>query len=606
MLKQSIGIGMLFIAGHAYSSNIIVTTTADTKADDQQCSLREAVEYINLGKPEQGHLGCGGENASNVILLEKKAIYQLDQQLKITESLEIKTTYDSSFNDKTSPGLNNAIIQMRGNGRIFHVDDSQDRFLNVSLKELTLEGCGEERCRQEQGGLILNNENLNLEYVKLSKGIANQGGAIYNLAQITIDLDRVVRGLMQVKNSLFENNQAQDGGAIYSKIPNFTVTSSVFKSNKTTNSNSSNLYVASSTADENTQVFSNDVNKVTSSTFIANEGYVLNVLDGIGINNVSILGNTRGIYLNAPLGKGYVANSIVLANPHPVNSLAYNCTQAGSDATVLQNNLVGAGCSTGDANYPNRIWTGNTIFAGNMLEGACKTLSEDAAALFCPYHVPENAFLGFVRPRVLLTDQSLQDSLVVNKGQLAKAGLPMQGCTSADQRGMQREFDSTLCDRGAIEVMVPASRGLIGQDILAGQIAKMTVSDLLGDSDLVPKEFCDQVYPTNPTGQPWQAGCVQIEQLDTRSKGKLTIDESGNLVYTPDSAWHGADVFKIKLVTSTTRFNSTSPYMEVKVQVIQEHENRMESDKLNVSGGAWSAYGLMALLGLLGLRRKKA
>ena len=45
MLKQSIGIGMLFIAGHAYSSNIIVTTTADTKADDQQCSLREAIEY---------------------------------------------------------------------------------------------------------------------------------------------------------------------------------------------------------------------------------------------------------------------------------------------------------------------------------------------------------------------------------------------------------------------------------------------------------------------------------------------------------------------------------------------------------------------------------
>ena len=69
MLKQSIGIGMLFIAGHAYSSNIIVTTTADTKADDQQCSLREAIEYINLGMPEEGYLGCGGKNASSVILL---------------------------------------------------------------------------------------------------------------------------------------------------------------------------------------------------------------------------------------------------------------------------------------------------------------------------------------------------------------------------------------------------------------------------------------------------------------------------------------------------------------------------------------------------------
>ncbi len=118
MLKQSIGIGMLFIAGHAYSSNIIVTTTADTKADDQQCSLREAIEYINLGMPEEGYLGCGGKNASSVILLEKKAVYQIDTQLKITENLEIKTTYDSSLNDKTAPGLNNATIQMRGNERI--------------------------------------------------------------------------------------------------------------------------------------------------------------------------------------------------------------------------------------------------------------------------------------------------------------------------------------------------------------------------------------------------------------------------------------------------------------------------------------------------------
>ena len=157
MLKQSIGIGMLFIAGHAYSSNIIVTTTSDTKADDQQCSLREAIEYINLGMPEEGYLGCGGKNASSVILLEKKAVYQIDTQIKITENLEIKTTYDSSLNDKTAPGLNNATIQMRGNERIFHIEDSKDRFLKVSLKELTLQGCGEERCRQQQGGLIYNN-----------------------------------------------------------------------------------------------------------------------------------------------------------------------------------------------------------------------------------------------------------------------------------------------------------------------------------------------------------------------------------------------------------------------------------------------------------------
>lgn len=43
MLKQSIGVGMLCLAGHAYSANISVTTTEDVVKDDQECSLREAV-----------------------------------------------------------------------------------------------------------------------------------------------------------------------------------------------------------------------------------------------------------------------------------------------------------------------------------------------------------------------------------------------------------------------------------------------------------------------------------------------------------------------------------------------------------------------------------
>ena len=73
MLKQSIGIGMLFIAGHAYSSNVIVTTTSDTKADDQQCSLREAIEYINLGMPEEGYLGCGGKKCLKCDFIRKES-----------------------------------------------------------------------------------------------------------------------------------------------------------------------------------------------------------------------------------------------------------------------------------------------------------------------------------------------------------------------------------------------------------------------------------------------------------------------------------------------------------------------------------------------------
>ncbi|MBL8321932.1 MAG: CSLREA domain-containing protein, partial [Acinetobacter sp.] len=58
MLKRSIGIGMLCFAGHAYSAEIAVTTTADAVKDDKECSLREAVEYLNLAeadRPEAGY-----------------------------------------------------------------------------------------------------------------------------------------------------------------------------------------------------------------------------------------------------------------------------------------------------------------------------------------------------------------------------------------------------------------------------------------------------------------------------------------------------------------------------------------------------------------------
>ncbi len=72
MLKRSIAIGSLFIAGHAYSANITVTSTEDVVKDDKECSLREAIEYINQGMKEEGYYGCGGKDAANIIELSAK------------------------------------------------------------------------------------------------------------------------------------------------------------------------------------------------------------------------------------------------------------------------------------------------------------------------------------------------------------------------------------------------------------------------------------------------------------------------------------------------------------------------------------------------------
>ena len=48
MLKRSIAFALLAAAGHAYSADIEVTTTIDEDVDNTVCSLREAVELINL------------------------------------------------------------------------------------------------------------------------------------------------------------------------------------------------------------------------------------------------------------------------------------------------------------------------------------------------------------------------------------------------------------------------------------------------------------------------------------------------------------------------------------------------------------------------------
>ena len=131
MLKQSIGMGMLLMAGHAFSAEITVTTTDDLVKDDKECSLREAIEYINQGMPEAGYNGCGGEGAVASILLEKQKTYKLDKKINLTAETNIKTTYDASFNDDTVPGLNNAIIEMTGSDQIFHIDDEKNTQFKV-------------------------------------------------------------------------------------------------------------------------------------------------------------------------------------------------------------------------------------------------------------------------------------------------------------------------------------------------------------------------------------------------------------------------------------------------------------------------------------------
>lgn len=608
MLKRSIGIGMLCVAGHAYSGEIKVTTIEDVSKDDTECSLREAIEYVNKDFVESGYQGCVGriKDTDSTILLESKLTYKLNTHIKISVPLNLRTLYNETAGfDKPVAGINNAMIKMLGKDNIFVIDDTKKEVFAIKMTELTLQGCNQSVCA-DQGGLIYNNEFLTLEYVKLLGGSARQGGAIYNVA-VPVGQDAKERSFVNIKYSLFEKNTAAEGAILYSQVPQFRISNSVFRENETTLAKGANISSAASLDDAAIAAFPLMTYGVINSTFYKNKGFIINVRDGIGLNNLTVIGNSAGLQFNAPLKKAYLANSIVLGNPYPMIE-DNNCDFKAGDNSFLQNNLVTDSCNSGDSNHPNDIWQGTELIAGNDLEGKCKTLTEDPNALLCPYVQSDSAFLGYFRPRILMSYKTLFESLIVNKGKLQlDSTAKIVTCATSDQRDNIRDDDQHTCDRGAIEIIVP-NTSLVGQDLILGGVAKINIADKLGDSDLIPKEECEALkdkLDEKALGESWQAGCMQVIQVKTPSKGKLTIDEAGNLVYIPQGSWAGADIFKIRLVTSTTRFHKTNPYLEINVQIVQQPKNDMESSKVSTSGGSFGFFSLFTILGLVGLRRYK-
>ena len=250
------------------------------------------------------------------------------------------------------------------------------------------------------------------------------------------------------------------------------------------------------------------------------------------------------------------------------------------------------------------------IAGGVNDEGVCNAPPADG--LLCPYYTPKDQMLGFFRPRLLMSYLKLSDSLIVNKGRIYSDGTTVgfAGCETVDQRGKNRSGYDEFCDLGSVELI--ADRGnisIVGQDILYGQVAKFSIADDLLDGELLDPESCKTILnmEKDKDGQPWQPGCLEIVQTQTPSKGKLTLDQDGNVIYTPNGNWHGADKFNMRIITTTTRFNDVSNYyVTIPTTIVQDPPNNFESKTVNVGGGSIGFSAIFILLGLIGLRRNKA
>lgn len=626
MFKRTLACALFAITGHVYAADIQVTTLVDEDKDDTVCSLREAVFFLNnraKKEYENGYHGCGNKDASSIIVLQRDKEYSLNKSLELKVGMTITTATSGDFNDNKK-GANNATLKMVGSDRIFFINDGsvEKELILVNLNELNLKGSA---TKLNDGGLIYNREALNIQYSRLSSGNATRGGGIYN-AGILSDTEKTA-GIVRIGNSILEGNKADKGAVIYSEMPRYLVFQSVIRDNQGTSAvDGAILFVQTGFRDETTGVaLQSRFASINNTTIFHNKGgYVANIREGMIVNNITMIKNAAGLYLQAPkwtsktttgettteekFPSAFVSNSIIVDNG------TTNCVTSSDDESVVQSTLTTSDCNLqAPAERPNFMWDKNNLkhklIAGDSVEkDICDAPPADG--LLCPFTTPKDQLVGFFKPRLLSSYSTLSDSLIVNKGRIYSDGssIGLASCELIDQRGKNRSGYDELCDLGAIELVINRSEvPIAGQDILYGQIAKFNISESLLDGELLDSASCERILGKRSDGQNWQPGCLEVQQTLTPSKGKLTIDQFGNVVYTPNSNWHGADKFNLRIITTTTRFNDVSNYyITIPTTIVQDPPNNFESKTVNVSGGSLGLTSILMLLGLIGFRRFKA
>ncbi|MEK0212248.1 rhombotarget A [Acinetobacter junii] len=626
MFKRTLACALFAITGHVYAADIQVTTLVDEDKDDTVCSLREAVFFLNnraKKEYENGYHGCGNKDASSIIVLQRDKEYSLNKSLELKVGMTITTATSGDFNDNKK-GANNATLKMVGSDRIFFINDGsvEKELILVNLNELNLKGSA---TKLNDGGLIYNREALNIQYSRLTSGNATRGGGIYN-AGILSDTEKTA-GIVRIGNSILEGNKADKGAVIYSEMPRYLVFQSVIRDNQGTSAiDGAILFVQTGFRDETTGVaLQSRFAGINNTTIFHNTGgYIANIREGMIVNNITMIKNAAGLYLQAPkwtsktttgettteekFPSAFVSNSIIVDNG------TTNCVTSSDDESVVQSTLTTSDCNLqAPAERPNFMWDKNNLkhklIAGDSVEkDICDAPPADG--LLCPFTTPKDQLVGFFKPRLLSSYSTLSDSLIVNKGRIYSDGSSMglASCELIDQRGKNRSGYDELCDLGAIELVINRSEvPIAGQDILYGQIAKFNISESLLDGELLDSASCERILGKRSDGQTWQPGCLEVQLTLTPSKGKLTIDQFGNVVYTPNSNWHGADKFNLRIITTTTRFNDVSNYyITIPTTIVQDPPNNFESKTVNVSGGSLGLTSILMLLGLIGFRRFKA
>lgn len=573
-------------------------TDIKSKEDEKLAKEKEMKDYR-----AKGLFGCvstSEASGDNMILKNLSTPYLVDSPITINLSLSINAEeVIQSENTDLNPvvGLEshllNPVIQASANHALFIIDDNLDndpdnnpatseQRIAVSFTDIDFVGCN--ALCATNGGIILNKEALTISKSILSKGQANRGGAIYNAEKATLAL----------KQTVFRNNQAIDGAAIFSEYNSLSLESSLLSLNKANNNNA----VVTIASDISTFLAGNTIPHVENVTISGNEGAAISSYGNWAINNSTIVNNTIGVSLNN--NPPAIFNTIIAGNtiadchaiaPIPVDNKIY-----------FTNNLsvTNKGCPASSANHGNIFIsnTGDEQLIANPVGENQDCPPPPALGLLCP--LAENGGLTKThKPRLLASYTKLADSLIVNKGFyyiFTNNGFP---CSTTDQRGLIRKNNENHCDIGAVEVQSGLTSATQGDDIVFGQIKRFSPLTNLIDAELLPAEFCANLLGAGE----YLNGCIQL--VDAPKHGSARFDPANSDIFyaTTNPNFHGFDQFSYSIVTTLSRFSDAinDRTLTTRVRVVSEPASSPPSQTLD--SGAMGFYSLL-MLSLLMLWRR--
>jgi rhombotarget A family protien len=580
MFKRLVSLGLLCFAFDAHAS-ITVNTTADTSGTSA-CSLRDAVAMVNSGVLTTNIAGCTDPDSTNVIVLTVGQTYNLNSEIQLNNSVTLQSSDTGSFSGST--GTNNPVIRAVGNHRVLNITpvSATTAVPSVTISGVDLQGCGGPKICDTNGGVIFNKGALSISTSRIYDGFATLGGGIYNentgtVSAITVEL---------------KNNTAQQGAAIYSIVAATQIKQSLVRGNQIANATQPGFAIYTQVVDPSLGSFTGGI---TSSTIYNNNANAINIVPGIIVNSTTIVGNQGGVTLNASI-KSALANSIIGDNNGadctfiagdvtPINNVAYTNTCGSSAGVRSENTLLS---NTGSE----KLMASDTSGNGS---GTCALPPENG--LLCPFKAYAGQFTGYLLPRLVPTaGATLANSLIINKGYNGGKGT----ACAADQRGQTR----TLCDIGAIELIVPSGNAQSnGQDIFYGEISKIDLSPVVGDGQLIPAALCTSLFGAAPASQGgvWMDGCINYSSAPT--KGSAVFNANTNmLIYTPTTDFHGFDKFTYTMATTTSYFSEAQndKTITVTTTVLQSPRTGITSKTVGAGG-----VGIFALLGLMGLALRR-